>query len=95
MRGGSGQRQSVSPAQARINDPERRMNAAVRRASGAVVHRAADATGSSRMPLRRLSAVVVLSAVLAIVLAELVHMNPRPLDSVATLCDSGGKRRCP
>jgi hypothetical protein len=46
------------------------------------------------MSLSRMSAVIVLSAVLAMLFAELVQIYSRPLN-VVTLCDSGGERRCP
>jgi hypothetical protein len=47
------------------------------------------------MPLRRLSAVLVLSAFLAVALSELVRTGVRAPGSVAALCDSGGQRPCP
>ena len=47
------------------------------------------------MPLRRLSAVVLVSTLLAIALAEMVHLDTRPSWGGPALCDSGGKRRCP
>ena len=83
----------------RINDPERGMNGPVRGASGAAMHprhrcNPYEPTGANPMSLSRMSAVIVLSAVLAMLFAELVQIYSRPLN-VVTLCDSGGERRCP
>jgi hypothetical protein len=75
------------------------MNGPVRGASGAAMHprrrcNPYEPTGANPMSLSRMSAVIVLSAVLAMLFAELVQIYSRPLN-VVTLCDSGGERRCP